>query len=415
MRTEERGASPAGLRPENPPPAAGALDGVKVLDLSRVLAGPYCTMVLADYGAEVIKVEAPGQGDDTRQWGPPYAGGESAYYLAINRNKRSLTVNLKRPEGIAIIYRLAARSDVVVENFRTGQAGQMGIGYEALRELNPGLIYCAITGYGQTGPLANRPGYDFAIQAQSGLMSITGPVQGPPSKVGVALADVMTGMHAAVAILAALHHRQLTGEGQYIDIALFDSQLAALVNVAQSFLVTGRPPQRYGNGHPTIVPYQSFDTADGTIALGVGNDGQWQRFCVVLDRPDLAADARFATNPQRVAHREELIPFLAAILSQRPSGPLLATLAAADIPAAPVNDLPQALADPQVQARDLIRHVAHPTIGDLPLIGPPARLSETPPSVRIAPPLLGQHTKDILTELGYTDDGIAALRACDAI
>ncbi len=410
MRTEEQGDLGGPSQP-----IAGALDGVHVLDLSRVLAGPYCTMVLADYGAEVIKVEAPGQGDDTRQWGPPYAGGESAYYLAINRNKRSLTVNLKRPEGIAIIRRLAARSDVVVENFRTGQAGQMGIGFEALRELNPGLIYCAITGYGQTGPLAGRPGYDFAIQAQSGLMSITGPVQGPPSKVGVALADVMTGMHAAVAILAALHHRQLTGAGQYIDIALFDSQLSALVNVAQSYLVTGSPPRRYGNGHPTIVPYQSFDTANGTIAVGVGNDGQWQRFCAVLDRPDLAIDVRFATNRQRVAHREELIPLLAAVLSQYSTSTLLAALAAADIPAAPVNDLPQALADPQVQARDLIRHVAHPTIGDLSVIGPPARLSETPATVRSAPPLLGQHTQDILIELGYTDAGIAALHACGAI
>lgn len=411
MRTEDQGDGP-----DVPiQPVADALAGVRVLDLSRVLAGPYCTMMLADYGAEVIKVEAPGQGDDTRQWGPPYAGGESAYYLSVNRNKRSLTVNLKHPEGIAIIHRLAARSDVVVENFQTGQAGQMGIGYEALRQINPGLVYCALTGYGQTGPLAGRPGYDFAIQAQSGLMSITGPVQGPPSKVGVALADVMTGMQAAVAILAALHHRQATGQGQYIDIALFDSQLAALVNVAQSYLVTGRPPQRYGNGHPTIVPYQSFDTADGTIAVGVGNDGQWQRFCAVLERPDLAADARFATNPQRVEHRESLIPLLAAVLSQHTSGALLATLAEADIPAAPVNDLPQALGDPQVQARGLIHHVTHPTIGDLPLIGPPARLSETPATVRTAPPLLGQHTDEVLTELGYTSAGIAALRASGAV
>ncbi len=368
-------------------------------------------MVLADYGAHVIKVEAPDQGDETRQWGPPYAGGESAYYLSINRNKRSLTVNLKRPEGIGIILRLAARADVVIENFRTGQADQWGIGYEALRRVNPGLVYCSLTGYGQTGPLSEHPGYDFAIQAQSGLMSITGPVEGPPSKVGVALADVMTGLHAAVAILAALHHRHLTGEGQAIDVALLDSQLAGLVNVAQSYLVTGRTPQRYGNAHPTIVPYQMFDTVDGAIALAVGNDGQWQRLCAALERPDLAGDARFATNPQRLAHRHELVGLLAGIFRQHQTGALLAVLAAAEVPAGPVNDLPQALADPQVQARGLIHRVFHPTIGELPLIGPPARLSETPPTVRSAPPLLGQHTGEILIELGYTRAEIAALRA----
>ncbi len=291
-----------------------ALAGVRILDLSRILAGPYATMVLADYGAEVIKVETPGGGDGTRQWGPPYAGGESAYYLSINRNKRSITINLKHHQGLEIVHKLAAQADVMIENFRVGQADRLGVGYDDLRAINPDIIYCSISGYGQDGPLKDRPGYDFAIQAQGGIMSISGPEDGPPSKVGVAIVDVMAGMHAAVAILAALQHRNQSGEGQYIDISLLDTQLSWLVNVGQSHLVTGGPPGRYGNGHPTIVPYQTFDTADGMIALAVGNDSQFRRFCGVIEQPELADDPRFSANPQRVLHRQELVDILQTAL-----------------------------------------------------------------------------------------------------
>lgn len=288
----------------------GALQGLRVLDLSRVLAGPYCTMILGDYGADVIKVEAPGRGDDTRGWGPPWAGEESAYFLAINRNKRSLSVNLKHPEGLSIVQKLAQKSDVLIENFKVGTAARFNLDYQTLRPINPGLIYCSITGYGQTGPHKHKPGYDFIIQAEGGLMSISGPPKGPPSKVGVAIVDITTGLFAANAILAALHQRNRSGQGDYIDIALLDLQIAWLANVGQNYLVTEEPPTRYGNAHPNIVPYEVFPTSDGYIALGIGNDTQFKRFCDAISRASLSEEERYRTNAGRVRHRETLVPIL---------------------------------------------------------------------------------------------------------
>ncbi len=391
------------------------LSFVRVLDLSRVLAGPYCTMLLGDYGADVIKVELPGRGDDTRQWGPPWAGGESAYYLAVNRNKRSITVNLKHPQGQEIIRRLATRSDVLVENFEVGTLDRLGLGIAHLQALNPRLIVCSITGYGQDGPYADRPGYDFIIQADGGLMSITGEPQGPPLKVGVAIADVMAGMYACTAILAALHHREQTGHGQSIDISLFDSQLAWLINVAQNYLVSGQEPKRYGNAHPNIVPYQAFATADGWIAIGIGNDAQFARFCTIIERPDLALDPHFLTNPARVSHRQELIALLSEIFVQRSTAEWLQEFERAGLPHAPVRSISEALDHPQAVARNMVVDVPHPTAGSIKLVAPPVKFSLTAAQIRRPPPLLGEHTEEILREIGYRDDQIAALRQEGAI
>jgi crotonobetainyl-CoA:carnitine CoA-transferase CaiB-like acyl-CoA transferase len=389
-----------------------ALQGLRVLDLSRVLAGPYCTMLLGDYGADVLKVEQPGTGDETRRWGPPFTpSGESAYFLCVNRNKRSIAVDVKRPEGRAIIQELAAQSDILVENFKVGGLAALGLGYEQLRASNPGLIYCAITGYGQTGPYRDRPGYDTVIQAQGGVMSITGPVDGEPSKVGVAIVDISAGLFALNAILAALYHRSLTGEGQYIDVALFDAQLGWLANVASAYLITGRPPARYGNAHATIVPYQPFATADGTLMLAVGNDHQFAALCRALEHPEWAADARFATNPARTQQRQVLVPLLEAVFRTRTTDAWMQALLAAGVPCGPVNDIPTALNDPQAHAREMVQYVAHPLDGQLPVVGPVAKLSATPATVQSAPPLLGQHTNDVLRELlGYDDARIAVLR-----
>ncbi len=409
---------------------AGALGNLRIIDLSRVLAGPYCAMLLADYGADVIKIEQPAGGDPTRQWGPPWFAeqdlsgletpdgvqapdrsetGESAYYLTANRNKRGLTLNLKSAEGQAIARRLIATADIVIENFMPGTMAQFGLDYATLSAAQPGLIYCSITGYGQNGPYRDRPGYDFMIQAEGGIMSITGPADGEPHKVGVAIVDISAGLYAATAILAALHHRTLTGRGQWIDVALFDAQLGWLANVASNYLVSGEPPQRYGNAHPNIVPYETFSTADGRIAVGIGSDEQWRRFCALAARPDLAAEPRYATNAGRVAAREELIPLLRDVFRKRPSVEWLAALRVARIPAAPINDIPAALNDPQAQARDMVQTVAHPN-GPLAMVGPVAKLSETPATVRVAPPLLGEHTEVLLRELGYRPNEIDSLR-----
>lgn len=374
------------------------LHGVRVLDLSRVLAGPYCTMVLGDLGADVIKVEPP-DGDETRAWGPPFAAGESAYYLCVNRNKRGMVVNLKTGEGQSTLQKLAMKSDVLVENFRPGTLARYGLDYETLRSNHPRLVYCSISGFGQTGPLRDRPGYDFMIQAMGGLMSLTGDPDGEPMKVGVAVADLFAGQNAVIAILAALQARERTGEGQYIDIALFDSQLGWLANVASNFLISGDMPKRYGNAHPNIVPYQSFAAADGWFALAVGNDKQFARLCELTGQPGWANDTRFMTNAARVAHRDELVALLEPIFALRRVDDWLPALEAADVPCGPINTLDQVFSEPQVSARNMLVTMEHPTIGDLPLVASPLKFSQTPVEYHLPPPRLGEHTDEILREV----------------
>lgn len=390
----------------------GALNSVRVLDFTRILAGPFCTMLLGDYGADVIKIERPGFGDDTRQWGPPFAGEHSAYYLSVNRNKRSLTLNLQSTEGQWLARQLALQSDIVIENFKAGQMKTHGLDYETLHEAHPGLIYCSITGYGQHSPYAERPGYDFVIQGQSGLMSITGPADGEAYKVGVAISDVITGLTAANAIQAALFHRAQTGQGQYIDIALLDSQLAALVNIASNYLISGQPPQRYGNAHPSIVPYEVFAASDQPFILAVGNDSQFRQLCRLLGQPNMADDVRFATNPARVANRQALIAILQPMLRQKPTHDWIDACLAAGVPAGPIHDVSAALNDPHVQARGLVQPVE---LGDgtlVNLLSSATQLTGTPPDIRLPPPLLGQHTDEILNDLLHIDaDDIDDLRS----
>ncbi|GAB4356061.1 MAG: CaiB/BaiF CoA-transferase family protein [Gammaproteobacteria bacterium] len=400
-----------------------ALSHLRVLDLSRILAGPWASQLLADLGAEVIKIERPGSGDDTRAWGPPYlekGGGEghgpAAYYLSCNRGKRSVTIDITTPEGQQLVRELAARSDVVIENFKVGGLSRYGLDYENLRELNSRLVYCSITGFGQNGPYAHRAGYDFLIQAMGGLMSITGEPDtvpgGGPVKVGVALADVLTGLYATVGILAALAHREQSGVGQYIDLALLDVQVASLANQAMNYLATGKAPGRMGNAHPNIVPYQAFKAADGHIVLTVGNDTQFFRFCRVADRLHWANDPRFATNAARVRHRDELIPLIDEVISQRTQAWWIAELEKVGVPCGPINDLEQVFDHPQIRHRGMRVSVEHPEIGEIPQVGNPIHLSETPVRYQHPPPLLGEHTQSVLREvLGVTEQEFTALRA----
>jgi len=389
---------------------AGALKGITVLDLSRVLAGPLCTMMLADLGAEVVKVERPGGGDETREWGPPWAGDESAYYLSVNRNKRGITVDLKAEEGREVVRRLAAKADILVENFKTGTLDKMGLGYDDLAPLNPGLIFCSITGYGHTGPDRDQPGYDFAIQGRGGIMSITGEPDGPPMKVGLAIVDVTAAQYAAVAILAALEARHTTGRGQRIDISLLDSQIAWLVNRAGNYLVGGAEPQRHGNAHPSIVPYESLRARDKWFTVAVGNDSQFARLAQTLGAPELASDPRFVSNPARVEHRLELVELLSGYFRRRDAEEWLTAFRREKIPGGPINSIPEALADPQVLARDMVIEMPHPTAGVVRLVGSPLKLSETPAAYVRHPPLLGEHTDEVLAELGYDADEVRSLR-----
>ena len=398
----------------------GPLAGVRVFDMSRVLAGPSCAQLLGDLGADVIKVERPGEGDDTRKWGPPYlkdADGrdttESAYYLAANRAKRSLTLDFTKLAGRDLARRLIARSDVLLENYKVGTLAKYDLGYAELRSEFPRLIYCSITGFGQTGPYAPRAGYDYLIQAMGGIMSVTGEPKGEPMKVAVAIADLMTGMYSSVAILAALRHRDATGEGQHIDMALLDTQVAWLANLGQGYLTSGELPARLGNAHATVVPYQVFKTADGHIVLAIGNDGQFRKFCDFAGAPGFAIDPRFATNPARIRNRGELIPLMSEIVARQSSAYWIRELERVGVPCGPINNLEQVFADPQVQARGMTVELPHSAVGGRPtrLIANPIKLSETPISYDRAPPTLGQHTDEILRELlDLSAAEIAALR-----
>ena len=386
------------------------LQGIRVLDLSRVLAGPYCTMVLGDLGADVIKVEPP-EGDETRGWGPPFAEGESAYYLCVNRNKRGIVINLKTDEGKKILRDLALQSDVLVENFRPGTLEKFGLDFATLHELNPKLIYCSITGFGQTGSIRDKPGYDFMIQALGGLMSITGEPEGEPMKTGVAVVDLFAGQNAIIAILAALQARTLTGRGQHLDISLFDSQLGWLANVASNYLISGKLPKRYGNAHPNIVPYQSFQASDGWFAIAVGNDKQFEALCKVIGKLELASDPRFAKNSGRVENREEIIPLLASIFKTASVSEWLTKLDEAQIPCGPINNFEQVFSMPTVKEREMLVKMNHPTIGELPLVGSPLKMSNTPVEYRLPPPLMGEHTEDVIMDLlGYSSEQITELR-----
>ena len=380
-----------------------ALDGVRVLDLTRALAGPFCTLMLGDYGADVIKIELPGTGDDTRTWGPPFIGEESAYFLSINRNKRSLTLNFKEPQAVEIFLKLVEDTDVIVENFTPGVMERLGLGYETIKAANPKIVYCSISGFGQTGPYQKRPAYDQIMQGVSGLMSITGDPEGEPEKIGIAVTDIGAGMWAAFAVLAALHHRQKNGEGQYIDLAMLDAQVAWLTYQAAFFFATNTPPKRLGKAHPTLVPYQAFMAQDGKyFNVAVGSERLWERFCQGIKREDLKDNPDYATNGDRVRNRTKIVPLLQEFFLKRPSLEWVEDLQAANVPAGPINDLAEVFSDPQVLHRQMLLEMPHPTLGSIKQTGLPLKFSLTPGGLDRHPPLLGEHNQEILQGLGYS-------------
>jgi formyl-CoA transferase/CoA:oxalate CoA-transferase len=392
----------------------GPLTGITVLDLTRVLSGPYCTMVLSDLGARVIKIEHPGRGDDTRHWGPPFVGNESAYYLSINRNKESVTLDFKHPQGGEVLDRLVARADVLVENFKPGTMERAGFGWDALHPRHPRLVFASISGYGQSGPRSNEAGYDAVIQAEGGLMSVTGAAEGPPYRLGVAISDIVAGLFTAQGIMAALFARERDGQGQRVDIGMLDATAALLTYQAGNFFATGEVPTRMGNRHPTIAPYETFPTADGEMVIAVGNDGIWRRFCPAIDRPELADDPRYRTNRDRLAHYDELKAELDRALGARTRAEWTVRFHAASVPCGAVRDVGEVLADPHLAARQMVATVQHPTVGTTRVMGTPIKLSRTPGSVRTPPPTLGQHTEAVLGELGYDRAMIASLKASGA-
>lgn len=389
----------------------GPLEGLRVLDLSRVLAGPVCSMLLGDLGADVLKVEQPGVGDETRSWGPPFYKGESAYFLAINRNKRSLTLNLKDPRGLALLTRLVQASDILIQNFRPGTLARLGLGYAEAARLNGRLIYASVTAYGSSGPGAAKPGYDFIAQGVGGLMSITGLPDGPPTKVGVAVVDVVAGLLLTGLILAALHRRERTGRGEDVETSLLQAAVALLINVASNYLVSGEVPGRWGNAHANIVPYQTFATADGHLNVAIANDGLWRTFCQIIGEPAWAEDPEFATNAARTRNRERLVPLLAARFARLPTAAWLTRLEAAGLPCGPVNTVAEVLADPAVRHLKMVQEVEHPTLGKVPLLGIPFTLAGSPSVIRRPPPRLGEHTGEVLGEvLGISPEDVEALR-----
>lgn len=393
-----------------------ALEGIRVLDLTRALAGPFCTLMLGDNGADVIKIEIPGSGDDTRKWGPPFIGDESAYFLSINRNKRSLTLNLQDPKAQDVFMKLAKDSDVVVENFTPGVMDRFGLGYEAVKAVNPNVVYCSISGFGQDGPYRSRPAYDQIMQGVGGLMSITGEPDGEPQKIGIAVTDIGAGMWSAFAITTALHHRDKTGEGQYIDISMLDAQVAWLTYQAAFFFANDEPPKRMGAAHPTLVPYQAFMCSDGKyINVAVGSERIWERFCQGMGRDDLKDHPDYSVNSVRVAHRGAIVSMLQEIFLTRPVSEWVEDLQAANVPCGPINDLADVFADPQVLARDMLQEMPHPTLGTIKQTGLPIKFSRTPGGLDLHPPLLGEHNQEILSSLGYSDADVQSLKDASVI
>lgn len=390
------------------------LAGIRVVDLTRVMTGPYCTMMLGDMGADVVKVEIPGKGDDTRAWGPPFIEGESTYFLSINRNKRSIALDLKSEGGCAALWRLIEQADVVVENFSPGTCARLGFGYEAVKARNPGIVFASISGFGQTGPSSGRTAYDLIVQGMSGMMSITGPVGGPPTKLGVPIADIGAGMFAAYAIVSALFSRERTGEGQYVDVSMLGGQVALLTYQAGIYFATGQIPQPLGNAHPIVAPYDTFPTADGYVNVAVGNDGLWRRFCEAVGLESVIDDERFSTNTGRITNLPALYEVITGALATLTTADVVSRLDAKGVPSGPINDVAQLFADPQVADQGLRREVPHPTLGSVSLTGFPYHLSSAEVEVRLAPPLLGQHTAEVLGEVGYSAEEVAGLLASGA-